>query len=188
MPEQTLVVLVDFVVEHHFLMSVVVIDRLFETVEDLLQNGLVEHHALTGHHTHHVASCQQLTALEDDAIGASVECIDPKALVEYLACEDEHMDVRVFLAQCRADVNSHGGGTAQSEVEQNQVWQFLTEQGPQFVLCHCRSDDFRLGDVVAEDLFGAFQFQFGVFYNDYFEFIHILYFFTFICFVEYSRV
>ena len=70
--EETLVILVDVIVEECFLTHGFVEHRPAETLEYLLQNGLIEHHALAVEHTLHITLRKQFTTLQDDAVGSGV--------------------------------------------------------------------------------------------------------------------
>ena len=77
MAQETFVVLVDFVVDEGFLTSQLGADCMLEALDYLFEDGLVEHQLLALHDGHHIATGQQLATLEDDAVGTSIEHVDP---------------------------------------------------------------------------------------------------------------
>ena len=62
---------------------------------------------------------QQFAALENDAVGSGIEHVDPQLFVQYLAREDEYLDLRIHLLGLPANLDAYGSGTAQAEVEQH---------------------------------------------------------------------
>ena len=143
---------------------------MLEAVDNLFEDGLVEHHLLALHHTRHVGPCQQFAALEADAVATCIEHIHPQLFVEYLAGEDEHFHVRIRLLGVAANLDTHGGAAAQTKVEQHQVGRIALDESPVLRLVLGRSNDFGLGDVVTEDAFSAFQFERNILHDDDFEF------------------
>ena len=85
---------------------------MLETVNNLLQDGLVEHQLFALHNGHHVATCQQLTGLENDAVGSCIEHVDPQLLVEDFASKDEDAYLRVQLLGLTAQLNADGSATS----------------------------------------------------------------------------
>ena len=75
--QETFVVFVDFVVDKCLLTGELRRYGLLEAVDDAFEDGLVEHQRLALHDGAHIVARQQFTALEDDAVGACVEHVDP---------------------------------------------------------------------------------------------------------------
>ena len=73
-----------------------------------------------------------------------------------------------------ADLNTDGGRASKPEIEQHEIGLLLLQQSPIGRLVLRRSDDFGLGDIVADNTLRALQLQGHVLYDDYFEVFHTL--------------
>ena len=91
MTEETLIVLVYFIIYDSFRASAFVEHSLTETLQNLLKNRLIEHHALTVHHSVHIGFCEQFACLEDNTVSTCIERINPQFLIQYLTCENQNM-------------------------------------------------------------------------------------------------
>ena len=77
MAQEAFVILIYLIIHHGFLVHELLIDALFEARHYLFENRLVENELLTAHHAGHIATCEQLTTLEYDAVGARIERVYP---------------------------------------------------------------------------------------------------------------
>ena len=174
MTQEALVIFVNLVVHQGLLAHRLTAYALLETLDDFLHDRLVENHALARHHTQHITACEQFSALQTDTVATRIEHVNPQFFVENLTREDKHLNLRIGLLGLTADFHTDGGGTVQSEVEQHEVGLLLFDESPVSRLILCRSDDFRLRNLVTENTFGTLQFQGNILHNDYFEIFHIV--------------
>ena len=95
MAQESLVVFVNLIVEQCLLIGELAVDRQFKPLYNATQYRFVEHHGLSLHHRAHITTGEQFATLKDNTVGTGIEYIHPQLLVEYLACEDEHLDLRI---------------------------------------------------------------------------------------------
>ena len=165
MAQETLVVLINLVVDEGFLTSQLRRDSMLEAIDNLLQDGLVEYQLLAFHDGHHVTTRQQFATLQNDAVGTRIEHVHPQFLVEYLARKDEYLHLRIELLGLTADFHTYRCRATQSEVEQHEVGLLLFDESPEGSLVLSRADDFRFWYLVTYDAFCTFQFE-GYVLND----------------------
>ena len=72
-----------------------------------------------------------------------------------------------------AYLDTYGCGSTQPQVEQYEVGLVVADDTPVFCLVVGCADYLRLGNVVADDAFCAFEFEGHVLYYYYLEIIHI---------------
>ena len=77
MAEESLVVLINLVIDHCLLMHQLASYALLESIYYLLENRLVENQFLSTHAGSHVTTGQQFSALEDDAFTSCIKHIYP---------------------------------------------------------------------------------------------------------------
>ena len=63
MTQETLVIFIYLVTYDSLLFGKLTTDSLFETLDNLLQDGFIEHQCLTFHHRVDIATCKQFTRL-----------------------------------------------------------------------------------------------------------------------------
>ena len=171
--EETLVVLVDLVVDEGFLLHKLTTNGGLETLDNLFEDGFVEHEFLAIHHGRDIATREQLARLEDDTIGTCIEHIDPELFVEDLAREDEHLDIGMEFLGVAANLDAHRGGASKAQVEQHEVGLLLFEQSPVGWFVFGRSYHFCFRNIAPDDSQSAFKFEGHILDNNYFKFIHI---------------
>ena len=174
MAQETLVVLVDLVVDESLLTRQLRRYGMFEALDYLLEDRLVEHQLLALHDGHHIATGQQFATLQDNAIGTSIEHVDPQLLVQDLAREDEDAHLRIGLLGLTTDLDAYGGGTTQPQVEQYEVGLLLLDETPEAGFIVGSTNDLRLGNLVAYDAFRAFEFEGHVLDNNELKFFHYI--------------
>ena len=117
MTQETLVILVNLVVHQRFLLGQLGIDGTLEALYNLTQDRLIKHQLLAVHYTLNIMAGQQFASLENDAVGTSVQDVDPQFLIQNFAREDQHLDIRMHLLRRAAYLNTDGSRATQSEVK-----------------------------------------------------------------------
>ena len=84
------------------------------------------------------------------------------------------MHAGVTLEYVATYLHPDGCRAAKPQIQQNQIGDLHLHQCPEFLFGHSRTDDFRIGNLVTENLFRPFQLQLDIFYNDNFKF-HVWY-------------
>ena len=176
MAQETLVILINLIIHQSLLTHQLAVYAPLETVYYLLKDRLVEHQFLTSHAARHIATRKEFATLQNDAVAARIEHIYPEFFVQNFSCKDEHLHVRILLLGLAADFYAYRGGTAQSEVEQNQIGQLLLDEFPIGYFALGSTDDFSLWNIILEDTLCTLQFQGHVFYYDDFKIFHFLIF------------
>ena len=174
MAQKTFVILINLVIDQCLLTSQLRRDGMFETLDNLFENGLVEHQLLALHHRHDVVTGQQFTALQDNTIGTGIEHVNPKFLVQYLARKDEHFHLFVEFFGLTTDFNTNGGRTAQSKVEQHEVGLLLFDQSPKAGLIFCSPNNLSFGNLMTYNAFSTFEFEGHVLDNNHLKFFHCI--------------
>lgn len=159
MAQETLVILINLIIYQSLLTHQLAVYALLETVYYLLKDRLVEHQFLTSHAARHIATRKEFATLQNDAVAARIEHINPEFFVQNFSCKDEHLHVRILLLGLAADFYAYRGGTAQSEVEQNQIGQLLLDEFPIGYFALGSTDDFSLWNIILEDTLCTLQFQ-----------------------------
>ena len=181
MTQETLVVLVYLVFQTGINGSLLLADVLAEAGHDFLEERFVEDQVAAMHHLHHVVALKEVPRLENDAVGTSVEYINPEALVQDFSGKDENLHVGKASAQLSADIHPYRCAASESEVEQNEVGLTVAHQFPEVGFALSGADNLCLRHFGLQDLLGAFEFQFVVLDDDYFEFFHIFRFYHYQC-------
>ena len=173
MAQETLVVFINLVIDESLLAHQLAVHALLESLDNLLQDRLVEDHLLAAHAARHITTGEQFAALQDDSVASGIQRIHPKLLVENLARKDEHLHVGILLLGAAADFHANGGRTAQSQIEQHEVGLLRLDKSPVSRFVFGSSYDFCLRNVGLEDALGTFQLQWNIFYYNHFKILHI---------------
>ena len=174
MTKETLVIFVNLVVHQCLLLDNLAADRGFETLDDLLEDRLVEHQLLAIHHGRDITTSQQLASLQNNTVSPGIQHVHPQFLIQDLTREDQHLHLRVQFLRVTTDLHADGGRSPKAEIKQHEVGNLLLEQSPVGWFRVCCTNHFRLWDVRADYTEGAFQFEGHILNDNDFEMIHVV--------------
>ena len=157
MAQETLVILINLIIHQSLLTHQLAVYAPLETVYYLLKDRLVEHQSYLPA-ARHIATRKEFATLQNDAVQPA-SSTSTQSFVQNFSCKDEHLHVRILLLGLAADFYAYRGGTAQSEVEQNQIGQLLLDEFPIGYFALGSTDDFSLWNIILEDTLCALQFQ-----------------------------
>src|SRR5574344_621235 len=112
MTEKSFVIFINFIINQCFLAHQLTTNTFFETVYNLFQNRLIEHHFFPIHTTSNISTCEKFTTFQNNTITTGIQYIYPKFLIEYLTGKDKNLYLRILFLRMSTDFYTYSRRTA----------------------------------------------------------------------------